>query len=564
MPELATSRTPVAPTPGDMAPSRYCTFSALADTSSPATLRTATLEGSDYICIPVIALIGNAIVRPLGSTALEFVPASELAQLPQQWNSRPVVLNHPGDGSACRPEVLEASRFGHIFNAKYEDGKLKLEAWLSREKASKVGPDAERLIELCESGGMVEVSIGAWVTISHSPGTYNNQPYTYVWSDIVSDHIAFLSEGSLGACSNSMGCGAPRLMQAREGESTMPEDITKRADKPPNTPNTPNLFSRFLSALGGIFRSQEMSNEELREKLSSALISSEVGFDWIVRIWPESKVIIYTTYIPGESGSVFYWKRSYNIQQEGTVETVSLGDDRQQVEPPDGNDLEDWKEIRAAAGAETIVEETKKETSDTPAPAVMRAACECEKDKKQDTNSNNEKGDLTMAENAAPKTDTPKTDAPAPPSTTTTPTTATPAPAALEPAKGEEKKEVNAGANNVVTIPAEEYAEIRAAAAAYTRQQAEHKGALVQQLKAAQTGFNEDDLKTFNVEQLEKLGKALGVNKPVYDYSGVGLPVKILSEEEKKQQDVYLNPPDPYDIKGLQESRKARNNKGVM
>lgn len=554
MPELATSRVPVSSSTSEITSSRYCTFSALADTSSPSTFRTATLEGSDYLCIPVIALIGNATIRPLGSTAPEFVPASELAQLPQQWNTRPVVLNHPSDGSACTPQVLEASRFGHIFNSKYEDGKLKLEAWLSREKASKVGPDAERLIELCESGGMVEVSIGAWVTLSHSPGTYNNQPYTYIWSDIVSDHIAFLTEGSLGACSNSMGCGAPRLMQAREGESNMTvpvpdekKDNSKNKSDPSKSPSSPNLLTRLLSALG--LRSLEMPDTELRDKLWEALRRAEPGFDWIHRIWPESKIIVYSTFA---EGTTFWWKRSYNIQQEGTAETVSLADDRVQVEPPDGNDLEDWKEIRAAeSGKEEKKEKKEEDDSSTPAPTVMRAACECEKDKKQDTNSNNEKGDLTMAENAAPKTDTPKTDAPAPPETPVTTPPATPEPPAT---KGEEKKDSATPPSNLVSIPAEEYADIKACAGAYKQQQIERKAAIVLQLKQAQTAFDENDLKALSLDQLEKMSKALNVNRPVYDYSGVGLPMLASAQEEE------LAPlPDPWGLNVDASSKKGAN-----
>jgi hypothetical protein len=179
-------------------------------------LRTAVFMGRQHLVVPVVAL-REGVIHAVNASTPEFVPASELDASPQGWNGRPVLPLHPVDAmrrqiSANAPHVLEAHQFGFIANTHTEGGMLKMEAWLDRERAKALGGDAQRVIDRLDAGKPIEVSVGAFVTAEEFESAHNNKPYNAIWRKIVPDHLAMLPEGTLGACSNEMGCGAPRMM----------------------------------------------------------------------------------------------------------------------------------------------------------------------------------------------------------------------------------------------------------------------------------------------------------------------------------------------------------------
>lgn len=215
---------------------RYLHLRGLANT---AELRTATYMGDDYIIVPVVALVGNSVVWPMGAEGPEFVPAEELSLYPDSWNNRPCLPDHPENGtsSANIPSILEAMAFGQTFFTKFEDNSLKTEAWLSLSRAEKLGGDPQNVIDRCLAGEMVEVSVGAWITSELRKGEYEGKKYISVWTDILPDHLALLPEGVEGACSIEMGCGAPRAAKSnvksakKETESTMPKALKTSTSK---------------------------------------------------------------------------------------------------------------------------------------------------------------------------------------------------------------------------------------------------------------------------------------------------------------------------------------------
>jgi len=89
-----------------------------------------------------------------------FHPISELGKVPQSWNGKPIVINHPyKDGesiSANDPEILEESGIGLIFDTHVEGMKLKAKAWLEELKLSDVSPE---VLESIKSGKELEVSV---------------------------------------------------------------------------------------------------------------------------------------------------------------------------------------------------------------------------------------------------------------------------------------------------------------------------------------------------------------------------------------------------------------------
>lgn len=183
--------------------------------SAGAVLRTAKFNERDHLVVPVVMLKGNVIVRPSNSEGPEFVPARELGFAVGGWNGRPVLPDHPSTGSANYPDVLEQHSFGHIFNAVFEDGLLKAEAWLDTARAETLGGDAWSVVERARAGEVIEVSVGAFVDMEKKQGTYNGEPFEYIWHSPVPDHLAMLPVGVEGACSVEMGCGAPRYATRR-------------------------------------------------------------------------------------------------------------------------------------------------------------------------------------------------------------------------------------------------------------------------------------------------------------------------------------------------------------
>lgn len=197
---------------------QYRHFTGLAGSTSSTLVRFATYQNRTHLVVPVIALCGNIVIRPMNSLGPEFVPAEILDDLPPStWNGRPVITDHPNDGrdSANHPATLESMCFGTMFDTRVEDGKLKCNAWLDVEKAEGLGinGDAATVVARCQAGETVEVSVGAWVSLEKVDGEWEGEPYEYIWRGVIGDHLAMLPVGVEGACSVSKGgCGAPRLL----------------------------------------------------------------------------------------------------------------------------------------------------------------------------------------------------------------------------------------------------------------------------------------------------------------------------------------------------------------
>lgn len=185
---------------------------------STGAIRAASFQGRDHVVVPTVALM-QGVIWPVNAPSAEFVPTSVLRAAPQGWNGRPCVGDHPQRNralvSANSPLVLEEESFGTVFNARILQDRLIVEAWLDPTRAVRVGPVATRVLERIRNGTPVEVSVGAFVTTETVNGTYNGKPYTTRWTSLVPDHLAFLPEGTRGACSVEMGCGAPRAAKGR-------------------------------------------------------------------------------------------------------------------------------------------------------------------------------------------------------------------------------------------------------------------------------------------------------------------------------------------------------------
>lgn len=194
-------------------------------TVDKATIRQETFNGREYTVVPVVALV-EGLLQGLTASEPEFASAEEFGRFPEGWNGRPVVMNHPQVNgtlvSANSPDILEKWAFGFTFNTQLDDTKLKTEAWIDNARAEELGGEFLSTLERLtseDSEDLVEVSTGLFTEVVKQRGTFNAQPYKVAWSNVVPDHLAMLSEGSIGACSVEGGCGAPRLNTIKSHEA---------------------------------------------------------------------------------------------------------------------------------------------------------------------------------------------------------------------------------------------------------------------------------------------------------------------------------------------------------
>lgn len=175
----------------------------------------ATYMGTNHLVVPVVMLV-EGVVTPGNIGKPELVLESEFSKLPESWNGRPVVLDHPTDDTANTPFNLENTSFGLLFNTSSEKKKLKSEAWINLDRVEELGGEIQVLVDDIKDGKTIEVSTGLYSMTEQKDGNFNGQDFEGIWRNIVPDHLAFLSSGDRGSCNIDMGCGANRTNKAAE------------------------------------------------------------------------------------------------------------------------------------------------------------------------------------------------------------------------------------------------------------------------------------------------------------------------------------------------------------
>lgn len=289
-------------------------------------LRTAKFEDREHVVVPVVALV-EGVIHAANAEFPELVLADELSKAPQGWDGRPVLPDHPArDGqriSANDPRILEEMAFGRVFNSKIEGKRLLVEAWLDRERAGKLGGDAQRTLERVEAGELVEVSVGAFVVAEEKRGVHHGQRFMAIWREIVPDHLAMLPEGVIGACSAEMGCGAPRVAHVyqvlgdRYLRVSSQEAEVKRLTKQ-------ETREQVLTVLEG---PPDMGDQDLRGALDAALRASEPGFLGVDTVFPNERQVVYAV-APTEALVLF--RRDFKVDGDGAI---TLSTDKTEVRP---------------------------------------------------------------------------------------------------------------------------------------------------------------------------------------------------------------------------------------
>jgi len=164
------------------------------------------LEGREHYVVPVVMLtegVHNGSQGPL------YYPAEELQQTAHYWNGKPIVVYHPDmytAGWAGCPTVFNKQKVGTVFNARFEKGKLKADAWIDKQR---VGQVDRRIVEAIQTKKPMEVSTGLFTDNLQQRGQWNGTRYEAIARNHRPDHLAILPD-LRGACSLDDGAGLIR------------------------------------------------------------------------------------------------------------------------------------------------------------------------------------------------------------------------------------------------------------------------------------------------------------------------------------------------------------------
>lgn len=454
-----------------------------------AQIRTAMFDGREHIVVPVIALM-EGVIHAINVETPELVLASELEKCYAGFNGRPVVGNHPNKGSvrisANDPKVLEQTAFGTTFNAKVEDKKLKIEAWIDPSRVSKVGAEAERVLERVKSKEMVEVSVGVFVSTENTSGTHGGKQYKGIWRSIVPDHLAMLPEGTEGACNVDMGCGAPRAAQKEE-----PMDEKKT----PGNEAKESMWDRIKGLVK--FRvgqdDAQFSDMDLRESLTAALRMIEPGFEYVEAVFPNESLVVYSI-MPGDVWQLM--RRSFTVSEEdGSIE---LKDDIEEVHPVTRFEAVTTAESEDG-GTKMKIEDKLKERLEALIKNEKSPWTPC--DLERLAQFPEERIAALEAAVAEPEVK-------------------------LE-SKPEESKSEGEGEEEVSALEKElgvSADDIKKTVKAAQVAEKKKKEELITSLKTAQDAYSEEELNGMEIEQLQKVAKLAKAEVPEVDFSGKGVP----------------------------------------
>lgn len=213
----------------------------------PTSCRLDTLEGRQFTVVPMVILTEGVHCGSMGPI---LYPKDELSKTPEVWNHKPIVVYHPtmnGQGvSACDPTIINSRKVGVMLNTRFEDGKLKSEAWIEAGRANQVD---ERIMTAVDNNEMMELSTGVFVDVEEGEGEFSGEPYAGIARNYRPDHLALLPD-QIGACSIADGAGFLRN-QARARNVT--EESLRQA----------------LHKLG--LTGNELSHDDIRVALSGKL-----------------------------------------------------------------------------------------------------------------------------------------------------------------------------------------------------------------------------------------------------------------------------------------------------
>jgi len=300
-------------------------------------VRHSTMEGRAHLVVPMVMMVEGVLN---GSEGPLLYPGEELAKTPAVWNHKPVVVYHPvinGKGvSACSPDIINTQKIGVIMNTRFEDGKLKADAWIEKDRANKID---DRIIKTLEEKKMMELSTGLFTDNEAAEGEFNGKAYTSIARNYRPDHLAILPD-KIGACSLEDGAGFLRL---NEGQV---EKLSEKARK------------AYLSVLELI--SNEISHNEIWSRLQGLIEESRGDNAFVSEVFD-------TFFIYMDEGKLFrqgYSKDNDIVILLGESEEVVRVTEFRKLDGTFVGNLNKEKEMNKEQKVAHIIKNTKWEESD--------------------------------------------------------------------------------------------------------------------------------------------------------------------------------------------------------
>lgn len=265
------------------------------------------MGGRDYLVAPMVMIVEGVLN---GSAGPGFYPEEELNKFPAAWNSRPVVVYHPQVNgkpvSASDPIIIDRYGIGQVMNTRFEDGKLKAEAWLETDRMDEVD---DRIMEAIENNQVMELSTGLFIEADNTPGEFDGKPYDFIARNFQPDHLALLPDLK-GACSVADGAG---FLLNQSGDTLSYVFNGLEDDKKTWLKDNSDLVFRTMSNRVAELIENEMSHSNIRSLLHSALQATAGNEDiWIDEVFD-------SFFVYEKDGKL--WKQDYTLT-DGQVEIV--------------------------------------------------------------------------------------------------------------------------------------------------------------------------------------------------------------------------------------------------
>lgn len=291
-----------------------------------------TEDGVSYWVVPVVMMVEGVHA---GSRGPLFHSREVISARPESWNGIPVTVHHPQDSegrfiSAAHPSQV-GNAVGVLCNARWEDEKLKADAWLNSQKLLAASPEALRHIQ---AGRALDVSIGVFSREVEATGDWNGETYTGVALSYQPDHLALLP-GAQGACSWADGCGVRVNQNINQKDDAMAEKENQVAGENPAAAGdeiSTNVQGGLLGQMLDLnrthfYRVELISNEtgyvEVMEKLRQKVdaMDNEQRVYFLVEVFEDN--FIYRSApreAPGQPERMY--KQEYSIGENQQVEFV--------------------------------------------------------------------------------------------------------------------------------------------------------------------------------------------------------------------------------------------------
>lgn len=255
-----------------------------------------TKGGREYLVVPVVMMV-EGVHSGSGGPILHL--QDNFSQNPSDWNGVPLTAGHPVQNNEyVTVTSVDPDQWvvGFVDNARVEDGKLKADAWIDRQRAIAINPE---VVNYITEGKKLEVSTGAATRDVETQGEHNGEQYNAITLEYRPDHLALLP-GDQGACSWRDGCG---IRTNKKGVDNEMSEQTKNTN---------------LDLVVNHLQDNAVGYREISEKIQNTLDrrDSEARYHYLVEVYDDH--FIYEVRDRDQGQQKFY-KQSYGYTEDKQI-----------------------------------------------------------------------------------------------------------------------------------------------------------------------------------------------------------------------------------------------------